>query len=105
MKPLFVYITCQNEDQALEIAKVIVEEKLAACANILPGMKSVYYWEDALQVDQEAVLILKSHEALYEQLENRVKELHSYDVPAILAIPLVAGNAQYIEWMAGEMLV
>ena len=105
MKPVFVYITCKDEQEALKIAKAIVQEKLAACANILPGMKSVYFWEGEMQVDQETVLILKSHEALYPELEEKVKEIHSYDTPAILALPLIAGNLDYVEWMAGEMLV
>ncbi len=105
MKPVFVYITCKDEAEALKIAKVIVSEKLAACANVIPGMKSVYFWEGEMQVDQEVVLILKSHEALYQDLEAKVKEIHSYTTPAILCLPLIAGNIDYVEWMAGEMLV
>jgi len=105
MKPIFVYITCKDDEQALQIATQVVDAQLAACANILPGMRSVYVWEGKVQTDQETVLILKSHEALYPQLESKVKALHSYDTPAILALPIVAANTDYIEWMAGEMLV
>ena len=105
MKPVFVYVTCKDEQEAVKIAKAVVSEKLAACANILPGMRSVYFWEGEMQVDQEAVLILKSHQALWDDLEAVVKENHSYTTPAILALPLVAGSQEYIEWMAGEMLV
>ncbi len=105
MKPVFVYITCKDEAEAMKIAKAVITEKLAACANILPGMKSVYFWEGEMQVDQETVLILKSHEALYPDLEAKVKENHSYTTPAILSWPLTAGNMEYAEWMAGEMLV
>lgn len=105
MKPVFVYITCKDEAEALKIAKAVVSEKLAACGNVLPGMRSVYHWEGEMQVDQETVLILKSHEALFNDLEAKVKEHHSYTTPAILCLPLIAGNMDYIEWMAGEMLV
>lgn len=105
MKPTFVYITCKNQEEALHIAQHVVPEQLAACANILPKMRSVYMWEGKLQVDEEAVLILKSHAALLPELEARVKELHGYEIPAILALPIVDGNHDYIEWMAGEMKV
>ncbi len=104
MKPVIVYITCKDEVEALRIAKVIVSEKLAACANVIPAMKSVYFWKEEMQIDQEAILILKSHEALYQDLEAKVKEIHSYETPAILCLPLIAGNRDYLEWMAGEMI-
>lgn len=105
MKPIFVYITCKNQEEALEIAKKAVSEQLAACGNILPKMTSVYMWEGKLQEDEEAVLVLKSHAALMPDLMARVKEWHGYEIPAILALPIVDGNHDYIEWMAGEMRV
>ena len=105
MKPIFVYITCKNSEEALAIGKAIVQEQLAACANVLPQMKSIYMWEGELQMEEEAVLVLKSHAALFQELASHVKALHSYTTPAILSLPIVDGDQDYIEWMAGEMRV
>lgn len=105
MKPLFVYITCKNEEEALSIGKTVVQDQLAACANLLPGMRSVYMWKEELQVDEEVVLILKTHDALFADLTEQVIELHSYDVPCVVALPILGGNPAYLEWMAGEMRV
>lgn len=105
MKPVFVYVTCKNEEEALKIGRQVVEEQWAACANVLPGMRSIYRWENELVEDSEAVLILKSHDALVPDLSARVVELHSYTVPCVVSLPIVGGNPAYIEWMAGEMRV
>ncbi len=105
MKPTFVYITCKNQEEARKIGRAVVEDQLAACANIMPQMVSIYKWEGKMQEDSETVLILKSHMALNEELVARVQELHSYEVPAILTLPIVGGSEAYVEWMAGEMRV
>ena len=97
-----VYITAGSRDEALAIGKALVEERLAACANILGGMTSIYWWEGALREDAEAVLIVKTRAELVDRLIERVKALHSYDCPCVVAWPIEAGNPAYLDWLAEE---
>ncbi len=96
---ILVYITCANLDEAKNIAKTIVIEKLAACANIFPQVYSIYNWEAKLCEDTESVLILKTIETNYEKLSARVKELHSYECPCIIALDVKQANAEYLTWV------
>jgi len=98
----FVYVTTENEEQAMTIARAVVGERLAACGNILPGMRSVYWWDGALLEAAEAVLILKTRRDLFDTLAERIRELHSYDCPCIVALPIAAGSAAYLEWISAE---
>lgn len=102
MNCLFVYITTSGEDEAHEIGRKLVDEKLAACANIIKGMESVYRWKGGIVTDKETVLIAKTTELRYEALEKRVKELHSYEVPCIVAMPVAHGSAGYLDWIVEE---
>ena len=77
-------------------------EGLAACANIIPGMTSIYHWEGKLARESEVVLILKTRAELFSAIEARVKELHSYDNPCIIALPIAAGAAPFLAWLAAE---
>lgn len=95
----FLYITAKDKDEAARIGKTLVTEKLAACANILPKMNSIYFWEGELVEDEEAVLILKTKAGLVEQAMERVKSLHSYKVPCVMSIPLEKGNPAYVQWL------
>ncbi len=97
----FVYITTKNRDEALKVASAIVEEKLAACANIIDGMESVYQWEGNIETSKECVLILKTSYSNVSRLTKRVKELHSYEVPCVISINLAEqeGNEEYLDWM------
>jgi periplasmic divalent cation tolerance protein len=99
---VLLYITTPNTEMAEIIGRAVVEERLAACANILPGMQSLYHWEGAIETAQEAVLILKTVPALTDAATARVRELHSYTVPAILAIPAWPGNPAYFDWLRAE---
>lgn len=101
----FVYCTCESTEQARLIGKIIVQERLAACANILPSMISLYWWEGQIQEDQETVLVFKTTFELLESLAQRVKELHSYSIPCIIALPIVSGNPDYLEWIRKETLI
>ncbi len=96
---ILVYITCSKIEEAKTIAQTVVSERLAACANIIPQMHSVYIWEGKLCEDQEVVLILKSLEDKYEALAKRVKELHSYDCPCVVAIDVKQANEKYLNWI------
>ena len=97
-----VYITAASREQAVAIGRALVEQRLAACANIFDGVRSLYWWQGAVQDDAEAVLIVKTHSALLERLIDRVKQLHSYDCPCIVARPITAGNAEYLAWIDAE---
>lgn len=99
---MFVYITTKDSAEALLIGRTVVEEQLAACANIVDGMKSVYRWENKIVEDHEAVLVLKTTEDRVTSLTARVKELHSYTVPCVIAFPIETGNAPYLEWIERE---
>ena len=97
-----VYITTESRDEALAIGKALVEERLAACANVLGGMRSIYWWEGKVQEEGEAVLIVKTRAELVDRLIERVKALHSYDCPCVVALPIEAGNPAYLDWLADE---
>jgi len=98
----FCYVTAGSREEALAIGRTVVEERLAACANVLDGMSSIYWWQGALEEASEAVLILKTRAELLERLVARVRELHSYDCPCVVALPIDAGNPAYLEWIARE---
>ena len=98
----FVYVTVSGKEEALKIADAVVSERLAACANVIDNMTSVYWWEDQLERDNEAVLILKTTETLFSKLEKRVKELHSYSCPCISALPIANVSKEYAAWIVGE---
>jgi len=97
-----VYVTCGSLDQARQIGRAIVEARLAACANILDGMKSIYRWEGCVEEGAEVVLLLKTRASLVDALTERVTALHSFDLPCVVEIPLKGGNAEYFAWIAGE---
>ncbi|MBD3401071.1 MAG: divalent cation tolerance protein CutA [Candidatus Coatesbacteria bacterium] len=96
---LMVYVTCASPEQAQRLADNLVGERLAACANILPGMRAVYRWRGAVERDEETVLLLKTTAVRLERLVARAVELHSYEVPCVVALPLVGGHADYLEWI------
>jgi len=95
----FIYITCSNKEDALDIANQLLEEKLIACANILPDMTSVFSWKGELEESLESVLILKTKDSLYQQVEARVKELHKFECPCIVSLPIQKGFAPYLKWI------
>ena len=97
---LSVFITVPSLEIAEEIGRTIVEERLAACVNIIPNMRSIYRWHDNIESATEAVLIAKSRTALFELLEQRVKALHPYECPCIVAWPIETGHQPYLDWVA-----
>jgi periplasmic divalent cation tolerance protein len=97
---LVVYCTCPDQAVAERIATALVEEKLAACVNIVGGIVSIYRWQDGLQRDPEVLLIIKTRENSYPLLEGRIRELHPYDVAEVIALPIVRGAADYLDWLA-----
>jgi periplasmic divalent cation tolerance protein len=98
----FVYITTSDRDRARAIGRALVEERLAACVNIIDGMNSLYWWEGAIQDDHETILIAKTRAELVPKLTNRVKSLHRYEVPCIVALPILSGNPDFLKWIEQE---
>lgn len=98
----WVYLTTRDRDEALRLGQALVEERLAACVNILPAMTSIYWWQGALETAHEAVLIAKTRADLLPALTARVKALHSYDTPCVLALPILEGNPDYLAWLGRE---
>ena len=98
----FCYVTAGSHDEALTIGRTVVQERLAACANVLDGVSSIYWWQGALEQAGEVVVILKTRAELVERLTARIRELHSYECPCVVALPIAAGNPEYLDWIAGE---
>ncbi len=94
-----VLITTPSLDNAQQLARILVSEHLAACCNVVPAVYSYFSWKDALHEAQEALLILKTHRDHLEALQQRVSELHPYDVPEIIALPLEASAEPYWSWL------
>lgn len=97
-----VYMTAGSADEARRIGAALVEERLAACANVIDGMTSIYRWEGAVRNDAEAVLIAKTRADLVDALTARVKALHSYTCPCVVALPVAGGNADFLDWIGAE---
>lgn len=100
---LVVFCTCADEQDALRIARTLVERRLAACVNVLPRGESVYRWEGEVQVESECLLLIKTTEERFNRLRDSITELHSYEVPEILAIPVWGGSDKYLAWIQGSV--
>ena len=94
-----VFVTAASEDKAATIGRTLVEERLVACANILPGIRSIYRWQDAVEDDSEVLMVMKTVEACADAVITRVVELHSYDVPEVIVLPVERGNRPYLDWV------
>ncbi len=102
MIPTIVYVTASSREEALKIARHAVERRLAACANVIPGVTSVYWWESKVQEEGEVSLILKTRRDLVDRLVAEVKALHSYTCPCVVAVPISGGNPAFLEWIVKE---
>jgi periplasmic divalent cation tolerance protein len=96
-----VFVTCESRTQAEEIASRLVEERLAACVNVVPGVRSCYVWEAKLTWSEEFLLVIKTTRATFDALKQRVSELHSYDVPEIVGVGVDIVSEKYREWVQG----
>lgn len=102
---LVVLSTFSDGDTAARIARLLVDERLAACVNLVPTVRSVYRWQGAICDEPEALAIIKTTSERYAALAARLAELHPYQLPEILALPISAGHAPYLAWLAGEVSV
>jgi periplasmic divalent cation tolerance protein len=99
---IVVYITAPAEEEAERIASALVENKLAACVNIVKNMRSIYRWQGKIEDEAEVLMIVKTRKEHFAHIRERVKQLHSYSVPEIIALPIVEGSEDYLAWMREE---
>jgi periplasmic divalent cation tolerance protein len=97
-----VVLVTAPQDAAHELARTLVGERLAACINVVPGVRSIYRWQGAVEEDDEVLLVAKTRSDRVDALTQRVRELHPYDLPETLALPAVGGSAAYLEWVGAE---
>ncbi len=103
MMHALVYITTSGEEVSKKIGKTIVEERLAGCVNIIPTIESLYWWKGEIEEDNESVLIAKTKVSNIGNIIKKVKEIHSYENPAILAIPIINGSKDYLDYLDAEI--
>src|SRR5947209_6287093 len=99
---LVVLSTCGSQAEAERIASALVEKRLAACVNVLPGVTSIYRWEGAIERATEWLLLIKTRRDLFDDLSAEIKRLHSYDVPEVVALPITNGANSYLQWIDEE---
>ena len=101
---IIVFVTCESREQAETIAQSVVSEKLAACVNVLPGIRSCYVWEGRLTWSDEVLLVIKTTRGRFDQLQERIKALHSYSVPEIVGVTIDAAFERYAEWIESSVM-
>lgn len=97
-----VLVTAPDAETGARVARTLLEDHLVACANLLPQVRSLYRWEGRVEDEPEVLLVLKTRSALVDALSERVREVHPYDVPEVIALPVTAGHAPYLKWVLEE---
>ncbi len=97
-----IYMTMETEADAERIGRALVSERLAACINIVAGMRSMYWWDGAVQQSSETILVAKTRKSLVDRLTERVRELHAYDCPCIVSLAIDGGNPVFLDWIDAE---
>jgi periplasmic divalent cation tolerance protein len=100
---IVVISTCEAEEEARRLARALVEAQLAACVNIVPGMRSVYRWKGAVEEANEFLLVIKTSRELFDEVRLTLERLHSYEVPEAIALPIVDGAEGYLEWFSSSL--
>ena len=99
MSEIVVFITASKEEEAVKIAHALVEARLAGCVNCVKNIRSIYSWEGRIEDEKEVLMIAKTQKKLFKPLQEKVKELHSYSVPEVIAVPVTEGSADYLKWL------
>ena len=99
---IVIFITTGTDGEARRVAEALLEQRKAACATIVPTVTSLFWWEDRIDSNQESLLIVKSKASLLDEIVSLVKGVHSYDVPEVIALPIIGGNSDYLSWIGKE---
>ncbi|MEW6408529.1 MAG: divalent-cation tolerance protein CutA [Nitrospirota bacterium] len=99
---IVIFITTSNKEEAGKIANILIEERLAACVNIVERVRSIYRWKGEICDEAESLMVIKTKRGLFDKLSMRVKEVHSYTVPEIIALPIIEGSEEYMNWLITE---
>jgi periplasmic divalent cation tolerance protein len=102
MSSIFIYMTCASNDEARKIASALVEKRLVACANIFPPHHSIYQWKGKVESGEEVAVIMKTRAEMFENVKKAVLALHSYETPCLVALPIQAGHAPFLQWIEDE---
>jgi len=97
-----IYITAQNSEDARRIGRILVEQRLAACVNIIDRIGSIYWWEGRIAEENEALITAKTKNSLVNELVEKVKSIHGYSCPCIVALPINSGNEDFLDWVCSE---
>lgn len=100
---IVILCTCATEDEAHKLARALVEERLAACVNVLPDIRSFYRWKGEVQSESEWLLLIKSSRELFAALLARLESIHSYEVPEVIALPVMEGSPNYMDWLQANL--
>ena len=100
---IVILITAKDKEEAQKIADSLVEAKLVACVNIVPQIQSVFWWQGKVDRSPESLLIVKTQKSLFQKVVKQVKSIHSYSVPEIIALPIIAGNKDYLNWITDSV--
>ena len=100
---IVIFVTTKDVKQAQKIANGLLQDKLIACANIVGGVRSLFWWEGKVDSAKEALLILKTKKSLFKKAAARVRALHSYQTPEIIALPIIEGNEDYLKWISASV--
>jgi periplasmic divalent cation tolerance protein len=100
---IVLFITTATAEEAQRISRVLLEQKKVACVNIVPKVNSLFWWQDKLDSAEESLLIVKTKASLLSEIVSLVKEIHSYDIPELIALPIIGGNQDYLDWIQKEV--
>lgn len=101
-QPIVILITCKEASEAERISEALIQQHLIACGNILPEVNSIFQWKGNVEHEAEVLLIAKSHRSVFHEIIEQVRKLHSYETPEIIALPIVEGSKEYLDWVAKE---
>ena len=100
---IVVLSTCATEEEGEKLARLLIEERLAACVNVIPRMRSFYWWQGSIESSAECLLVVKSSRALFDSVKSALASAHSYEVPEVLALPIVDGSENYMNWLESNI--